>query len=291
MIALSCIAPGTAPLYLSRMTLEDHLGDIIRKAREAANVNVDAAAQAGGLSADQLQQLEKSGETAKQPDLARLGSLVQLNGQKLQAIAKGWLPKPVELANWREVRQVTTEGEGYTVNAYLVWDEVNREAAIFDTGWDPAPILKIIDENQLQPKHLFITHSHDDHIAGLAKIRERFPKIRIHSGSKHAPPDQRNRANDFIHLGNLRITNRETPGHAEDGVTYIVGNFPEDASNIAIVGDCIFAGSMGRGFQSTDLLKQKVREQIFTLPADTIICPGHGPLTTVGEEKAHNPFF
>jgi len=273
------------------MTLEDHLGDIIRKAREAAGVSIEAAAQAAGLTVEDLRHLEKTGESAKQPEVTRLAPLIHLSPEKLKGIAKGWLPRDVDLSNWRELRQVTTEGEGYTVNAYVVWDEVTRESAIFDTGWDPAPIFKIIEENQLQPRHLFLTHTHEDHIAGLGKIRERFSKIRLHSGSKNAPPDQRNRANDFIHLGNLRITNRETPGHAEDGVTYIVGNFPEDAPNAAIVGDCIFAGSMGRGFQSTELLKQKVREQIFTLPADTLICPGHGPLTTIAEEKANNPFF
>jgi len=57
------------------------------------------------------------------------------------------------------------------------------------------------------------------------------------------------------------------------------------------VGDAIFAGSIRRGNQSWDLAKQKVREQILTLPPETLICPGHGPLTTVAEEKAHNPFF
>jgi len=89
----------------------------------------------------------------------------------------------------------------------------------------------------------------------------------------------------------LRITNRETPGHTEDGVTYIIGNWPEDAPHVAIIGDTIFSGSMAKGKQSTDLLKQKVREQIFTLPEETLLCPGHGPLTTVALEKAHNPFF
>jgi hydroxyacylglutathione hydrolase len=177
------------------------------------------------------------------------------------------------------------------VNCYLVWDEVTREAALFDTGWDAKPVFDLVDEHQLQLKHLFITHMHEDHIAAIGQVRERFSKIRIHSSAKSAPPDQRNRANDFIHLGNLRITNRDTPGHAEDGVTYVVGNFPEDAPNVAIVGDCIFAGSIGRGFVSTDLLKQKIREQIFSLPGDTLICPGHGPLTTVGLEKENNPFF
>jgi len=65
----------------------------------------------------------------------------------------------------------------------------------------------------------------------------------------------------------------------------------EEKAQAAIVGNAIFAGSIGRGNQSWDLAKQKVREQIFTLPAETLICPGHGPLTTVAEEKTHNPFF
>ena len=166
-----------------------------------------------------------------------------------------------------------------------------RDAALFDTGWEAEPILKAIAENQLMLKHLFITHTHEDHIAALGKIREVFPKVRLHSSSKSAPLDQRNRANDFIHLGSLRIMNRPTPGHAEDGTTYVVGTWPEDAPHVAIVGDAIFAGSIGRGNQSWDLARAKVREQIFSLPADTLICPGHGPLTSVAEEKVNNPFF
>ena len=99
------------------------------------------------------------------------------------------------------------------------------------------------------------------------------------------------RANDFIHLGSLRISNRETPGHAEEGVSYIIGTWPEDAPHVAIIGDTLFAGSIATGFQSWEVLKEKVRAQIFSLPNDTLLCPGHGPLTTVAEEKAHNPFF
>ena len=273
------------------MTLEDHLGDIIRKARTAANVSVEGAAQAAGITVGALKEIEEAGKTAGAIQFGALGKLIGLDGVKLERIAQGWLPEPVDLGQWRELRVITTAGSDYTVNAFLVWDEVTREAAVFDTGWDPAPILGLIAENTLQLKHLFLTHTHEDHIAGLAKIREAHPKVRLHSGSKNAPPDQRIRINDFIHLGSLRITNRETPGHAEDGITYIIGNFSEDAPNVAVVGDCIFAGSMGRGFQSADLLRQKVREQIFTLPGSTLICPGHGPLTTVEQEKAHNPFF
>jgi hydroxyacylglutathione hydrolase len=272
------------------MQLEDHIGDIIRKARQAANASKEAIAQAGGLSVSELEQLEDSGEISKEPNYDRIAALIGLNGSKLARIAKGWSPGKIDTSLWREVRQITT-AQRLTVNCFLVWDEVTREAALFDTGWEAEPIVKLVGENRLELKHLFITHTHEDHVAAITPLRERFPKIRLHTNAKSAPPEQRNRPNDFIHLGSLRITNRETPGHAEDGVTYIVGNFPEDAPSIAIVGDCVFAGSIGRGFVSTDLLKQKIREQIFTLPNDTLICPGHGPFTTVGLEKENNPFF
>ncbi|HWF18223.1 MAG TPA: MBL fold metallo-hydrolase [Verrucomicrobiae bacterium] len=273
------------------MNLEDHLGDIIRKGRKAANVEPDAAAKAAGLSIVELSALEESGKVIGNPNFAALATLLALHPTKLANIAKGWLPSEKDLSQWRELRVFQTEQNGIVVNSYLVWDEVSREAAVFDTGWNAQSAIAAIEENQLQLRHIFLTHTHEDHIAGMAGLREKFPKAHIHTNSKSAPPQQRNRANDFIHLGSLRITNRETPGHAEDGVTYIIGTWPEDAPHVAIVGDSIFAGSIGTGFQSWDLAKQKVREQIFSLPPDTLICSGHGPLTTVGEEKANNPFF
>lgn len=272
------------------MNLEDHLGDIIGKARLMTNTSAAAAAKAAGLSEAELADLEASGNVSKQFNLPALAQLVGLNAAKLEKIAQGWQPAEVNLSGWVELRKITTT-QSYGVNCYLVWDEISREAALFDTGWDATPVFQILDENGLQLKHLFITHMHEDHIAAMGAIRERFPKIHLHSNSKTAPPQSRNRANDFVHLNNLRITNRETPGHAEDGVTYIVGNWPEDAPHVAICGDAIFAGSIGRGNQSWDLAKEKVRENIFSLPAETLICPGHGPVTTVAEEKANNPFF
>ena len=273
------------------MTLEDHLGDIIRKARGMSDVSPGQAAVAAGITEQELSELETSGKSAKPVDHERLGTALGLDPKKLAGIASGWLPAARDPGGWRELHAVNTQANDISVNCYLVWDEVSRDAALFDTGWDAAPLLKVIDENQLLLRHVFITHTHEDHIAALGAVRERFPKVRLHSSSKSAPVDQRNRANDFIHLGSLRITNRPTPGHAEDGTTYVIGTWPDDAPHVAIVGDAIFAGSIGRGNQSWELAKQKVREQIFSLPAETLICPGHGPLTTVGEEKAHNPFF
>ncbi len=273
------------------MTLEDHFGDIIRKARLMVNTSPEATALAAGISATELAALEDSGQPRQTLNFKALGTLLGLHPAKLEGIACRWLPPATDLSPWRELRQITTSASGMAVHCYLVWDEVTREAALFDTGWDAQPICALIEENQLQLKHLFITHTHDDHVACMEAIRTRFPKLHLHTDAKGAPPQHKNRRNDCLHLGSLRITNRETPGHAEDGVTYVVGNWSEDMPFVAIVGDVIFAGSMGGAKQFGDLAKQKVREQIFTLPATTLICPGHGPLTTVELEKLHNPFF
>jgi len=274
------------------MNLEDHPGDIIRKARgDMSQVSAGAAAKAAGLSGAELAALEETGQIGKQPDFAALAGLIGLNPAKLEGIAKGWLPTEKDLGIWRELRVFTTAREGMTVNCYVVWDEATRDAAVFDTGFDAKPVLDCLAKNQLQLRHVFITHSHYDHVEGLSQIREAFPKARLHSGSRSAPVDQRNKPNEIVHLGGLRITHRETLGHADDGVTYIVGNWQDDAPHVGIVAKAIFAGTMGNGNGQWDLARQKIREQILTLPLTTLICPGHGPLTTVAEEKEHNPFF
>jgi glyoxylase-like metal-dependent hydrolase (beta-lactamase superfamily II) len=277
--------------YSPGVTLEDSLGDIIRKARTSTQITPEAAAQAAGLGIAAYTALEETGEAPAGVNYAALGKLLTLDGARLERQAKGWRPAPVDVTAWCELRVITTSGDGMTVNAYLVWDEVTREAALFDTGFEAAPILALLEENQLTLKHIFITHSHPDHIAGLADLRAKLPKVRVHSGSKNAPVDQRLRGNDCITLGSLRVTNRDTPGHAEDGITYVVGNWPADAPFVAVVGDAIFAGSMGGARDQLELARAKVREQIFSLPPDTLICSGHGPLTTVAEEKANNPWF
>ena len=256
-----------------------------------SNVSAATAADAAGISETELSALEETGQLAKKINFAALGKILELNPQKLEGIANGWLPSPKDLSGWHEIRVFTTSGDDFSVNCYLVWDEVTRDAALFDTGLDAKPILDCIAAENLQLKHIFITHSHWDHVEALPKIREAWPKVKLHSGSKNAPVDQRNKNAEIVHLGGLRVTHRETPGHADDGVTYIVGNWQEDAPLIAIVGDAIFSGSMGGAKENGTLAKQKIREQILSLPPETLICPGHGPLTTVAEEKEHNPFF
>jgi hydroxyacylglutathione hydrolase len=273
------------------VTLIDSVGDIIGKARSAAGVTVEVAARAAGIFPADLENLERTGQSQAAANLSALAPVIGLHETKLRRIASGWLPQPRDMGLWRELRVITTSREGVTVNCYLVWDEVSREGALFDTGWDAGPILELIAENGVQLKHLFLTHMHEDHVAAMGALREKYPQLRLHSNSKHAPPQHRNRANDCIALGSLRITNRDVPGHAEDGVIYVVGNWPEDAPHIAIIGDTIFAGTLALAHQSAGLLKQKVRDHIFSLPPQTLLCPGHGPVTTVLEERENNPFF
>jgi glyoxylase-like metal-dependent hydrolase (beta-lactamase superfamily II) len=272
------------------MTLEDHVGDVLRKARLMKHLDLETVAAAAGVSAAAYSAIEESGETPAGFTVEALEPLLELGAKKLAHLIQGWLPSPVDLSQWRHLRQITTE-EGMAVHCYLVWDEASREAALFDTGWTLDPVLQIVAEEKLELKHLFITHTHRDHVAALTRFRELFPKAAIHTDAAGAPMAHKNRRNDRVSLGGLRISNRDTPGHAEDGVTYLIGNWPDDAPHVAVVGDAIFAGSMGGAKEHGALAKAKVREQILSLPDDTLLCPGHGPLTTVGEEKRHNPFF
>ena len=278
-------------ITFANVQLEDHLGDIVRKAAAANNLSRTAAATAAGLSEKEFTAFGESGRSSKKINLSALAKLTGLNPTKLQGIADGWLPAPEDLSRWRELRIVTTESEGLTVHCYLVWDAATRTAALFDTGLDARPVLDLIAAEGLMLQHIFITHSHWDHIEALTPIRAAWPQAQLHSGSKNAPVAQRNQPDEIIPLGRLRVTHRDTPGHADDGVTYLIGNWSADAPAVAIVGDTILAGSMCNGNGEWELAKQKIREHILSLPAETLLCPGHGPLTTVAEEKAHNPFF
>ncbi len=110
------------------MNLEDHLGDIVRKARTMSNVSTAAAATAAGISESELSALEDSGKFSGKINFPALEKILGL--RKLEGIANGWLPSPKDLSGWHEIRVFTTSGDGLSVNCYLVWDEVTRDAAL-----------------------------------------------------------------------------------------------------------------------------------------------------------------
>ena len=175
------------------MQLEDHLGDIIRKACAANNVSRATAAGVAEISEGEFAALCETGQCQKKISFAALGKLTGLDPTKLESIANGWLPAGKNLRRWRELHVFTTAGEGLTVNCFLVWDEATRAAALFDTGLDASLVLAVIAAEGLVLRHIYITHSHWDHVEALPKFREAFPKVRLHSGSKTAPLDQQNK--------------------------------------------------------------------------------------------------
>jgi len=140
----------------------------------------------------------------------------------------------------------------------------------------------------LNVKLILLTHAHADHVADLPRLREETGADVFAAAGEPVPGAEAIEEGKRFRLGNLEIDTRLTWGHSPGGMTYVVTGLSRP---IAIVGDSLFAGSMGGGNVSYDDALRNNLEKILTLPDETIICPGHGPMTTVGDEKAHNPFF
>lgn len=272
------------------MSLEDHIGDVCRKARLQTQTPLAEAAALAGLSEARLKEWETEGGIGTAVNVAALADGLGLDAAKALRVAAGWVPNPVELSRWCELRMVTTM-EGFKVNSFVAWDSATHEAAIFDTGWFAGDLFRIADENELDVRHLFITHMHGDHVAAVGDVRKRWPEIELHSNNSGAPERNRVVPGEEVMVGGLSVTARLTPGHSEDGATYVIEGWSDGAPAVAMAGDAVFAGSMGKDFDTPELARTKVRDEILTLPGATLICPGHGPLTTVAEEQWNNPFF
>ncbi len=195
----------------------------------------------------------------------------------------------------------------FEVNNYLVHTVDSPYAILIDAGENPGIILNKIDELRLNLKYLINTHGHGDHIAGNEMILQYTDAIlMIHELDSqylsdpslnlsaffgmelHSPPPQKLlKDGDKILLDNLELKILHTPGHTP-------GHISIWCDKHAFVGDVIFRDSIGRTdlpLASNQQLIDSIRKKIFTLPADTILNPGHGPNTTVGDEKAFNPFL
>jgi glyoxylase-like metal-dependent hydrolase (beta-lactamase superfamily II) len=183
----------------------------------------------------------------------------------------------------------TTPFGDMTVNAYLAWDAASRQAVAFDSGADADAMLACLAANGLKLAHILITHTHGDHIYDLDRLREK-TGAPAWCGAREPALAGTNAfaAGKVFQTGALTIETRLTWGHAEGGITYVVRGL---ARPLAVVGDAIFAGSMGGGKVSYATALRTTRAEILSLPDHTIIASGHGPLTTVAEEKLHNPFF
>ncbi|HEX4083407.1 MAG TPA: MBL fold metallo-hydrolase [Chthoniobacteraceae bacterium] len=265
--------------------LEDNFADIIGKAQRGLSISDNTVAAKTGLDVEAVLRL-RAGHFNEEA-ARKVAPVLDLDPDALAAIGNGKYA-PAEIEDFTGLDQFNTEFGDMTVNAYLAWDATSKEAAAFDTGGDCTGILESLHTLRLNLRYIFLTHIHGDHVYDLDRLRERTGAPAFVSSRETMDGAESIEAGREFPLGALKIGTRLTWGHARGGLTFVITGLDRP---IAVVGDALFAGSMGGGMVSYADALRTDREEIFTLPENTIICPGHGPLTTVAEEKAHNPFF
>jgi glyoxylase-like metal-dependent hydrolase (beta-lactamase superfamily II) len=264
--------------------LEDNFADIVGKAMRGLQLTDAQVAQAASVSAAAVNALR--GGAWDERTARAVAPVLGLKADALSALGnRAYLPAPVSLDG---LTQFNTPWDDMMVNAYLVWDPQSGDAAAFDTGADCSGMLALIAEKKLRVRSIFLTHTHGDHIFDLDRLKSKTGAPAFVGDREPLAGAESFASGHSWTLGSLQIETRLTWGHSLGGITYVVRGL---AKPVAIVGDAIFAGSMGGGGVSyADALRTN-RKEILTLPPETILCPGHGPMTTVGEETESNSFF
>jgi glyoxylase-like metal-dependent hydrolase (beta-lactamase superfamily II) len=156
---------------------------------------------------------------------------------------------------------------GWLSNAYLLADEPGGTAVFVDSGAPLEPLLEVVERERLTPTHLLVTHGHEDHVAGNAELVRRFALV-VTSGP--------------VEAGGLRVDALATPGHSDDGVSFVVGG-------LCFTGDTLFRDAVGGG--PAGELRGSVMDVLMGLPPETRVLPGHTDETTIGREWDENPFI
>jgi hydroxyacylglutathione hydrolase len=271
---------------MNEEALEDSFSDIIRKAQEGLENDDNQLSAKAGIPVSSLRKIKEG--NLDTDALVRIAPLLGLNGRALSDLAYGrWRPElPIEFAG---LKKFTSPGRtGSNVNTYLIWDPATLNGVCFDPGTDAADLLTFAAAHGIRIQLVLLTHAHSDHVAALPTIVAGTDAAAFISKTEKFKGAELFEPGRYFIVGNLYIESRAVPGHSRGSCIYTVSGLKR---NLAVVGDTLFAGSMGRAFFSYRELLRGICSQVLTLPADTILCPGHGPMTTVAEEKLHNPFF
>lgn len=203
-------------------------------------------------------------------------------------------------------RVVTLTNGAFAENCYLVADPARGEAVIVDPGEEAQLFLKRLRFEGWTLRAIWLTHAHLDHVAGVAAVKAATSvPIWLHPLDRELydaaprqarmfgleaepppPPDEPLAEGQTMSVGGCRFEVLHTPGHTRGHVTFV-------GHGLALVGDVLFAGSIGRTDLpggDTETLLRSIREKLFPLPNETVVYSGHGPATTIGEEKRSNPF-
>ncbi|MYA58988.1 MAG: MBL fold metallo-hydrolase [Chloroflexi bacterium] len=274
--------------------LEDEFGDIIGKARFGLNLSADDVAGQVGISTDELAVLEDCERSPTRAETDALAAVLNLDPERLLAVARdAYVPNPVPLDHGG-LRIRVIPYPPMRVYQYVVADVETGQAVVVDPGALPDRILGVLADEQWGAAAILITHADADHIDALPAIHAALDvPIWIHPNEQSRLPALEHadiRTYDHgqrFQAGPFEVEARRTPGHAPGHSSLVL-------RDLVLVGDAMFAGSLGRTSLGPAYYAEHlaaVRSQILSLPAATRLFAGHGPPTTVGEERANNPFF
>jgi len=265
--------------------LEDNHEDIIAKAMRGQKIGKAMLAELAKVEKSEIERL-LAGEVNEKV-ISKIAPVLKLDTEKLLISArKEWVPEPMKLVG---VKQFVSDFGSMTVNSYVVFEKNSKRAWIFDTGTECDSLISFIEEEGLKVDSILLTHTHRDHIFCLDELKFSFKGVGVFVHESEEIEGASSIAEHFeLVMGRLKLKALHTHGHSVGGLSYVISGLP---CPVAIVGDAIFAGSMGGGIVSYQDALRTNRDKIMTLPDETVLCPGHGPITTVKEEKEHNPFF
>lgn len=270
--------------------LEDDHTDIIKKAKAGLGISTETLAKKTLIPEDRLNLIESGSSIPTQEETMKIAEVLQLEGSRLWEITTNhWRPAPIPLSLTEGLLPIHGDVGGYGVNSYIVFDTETKDGILFDTACNPKAIFSALKGHGIRLKAIFLTHLHGDHIGWIEKIIKNYP-VDIYSGGQiggtSLSMESIVRDGERYDFGRLSIGCISTPGHTPDSFCYKV-------DGMCFVGDTMFAGSIGRSNPPSmyKIHLKSIREKILSLSEDTILLPGHGPATTVREEKEHNPFL